>query len=92
MIHDFLFIVIYMLEFLMESTVFCSYSCSFTVHTGAGLIIPELQDDGQVNFDYHKLDMLMWLINRCAHQSLFYLFDDGFSNQSTVVSSFKKFN
>lgn len=27
-----------------------SYFCSFTVHTGAGLIVPEIQDDGQV---YH---------------------------------------
>lgn len=22
--------------------------CSFTIHTGAGLIVPEIQDDGQV--------------------------------------------
>lgn len=29
----------------------CSMLCfSFTVHTGAGLIVPEIQDDGKVHF------------------------------------------
>jgi hypothetical protein len=35
-----------------------SYFCSFTVHTGAGLIVPEIQDDGQVcNFGHYVLQL-----------------------------------
>lgn len=32
---------------------FIVWSCSFTVHTGAGLIVPEIQDDGKVLFEFY---------------------------------------
>lgn len=35
---------------------------SFTVHTGAGLIVPEIQDDGQVNSLPHKKNGFIFLL------------------------------
>lgn len=79
--------VIYSLKFLNGVHVFDSYACSFTVHTGAGLIIPELQDDGQVYFNYAQLDMLMWLNKSRCFRSLYYLIYESFPNLQSISVS-----
>ncbi|KAJ0266603.1 hypothetical protein HA466_0005790 [Hirschfeldia incana] len=66
-----------------------SLHCSFTIHTGAGLIVPEIQDDGQVDMGEPILraeDVPTRLVGNRGESVAAELIVDGVSWSVTCVS------